>query len=185
MQAKMLCVRLCMWIPVRIVRLFEAELVASQRWGRERRGATGTARTRGLPGWVRPSLCSQQQWVSALPRDAGCGMEMRGEAREDELVPSILWRKAEHTCRQAVPWGNSQRGCCLVLTLDTRLLTELVWNLCRGNLQSRTLWRWQKSKPTSGLALWSEVSVEVPLQLPSKDNGGQAGRRFPRELAAP
>lgn len=81
MQAKMLCVRLCMWIPVRIVRLCGAELVASQRQGGKRRGATGTARTRGLPRRARHSLSlfsAAASWGST----PGCGM--RGEAREDE-----------------------------------------------------------------------------------------------------
>ena len=136
MQAKMLCVRLCMWIPVRIVRLCGAELVASQRQGGKRRGATGTARTRGLPRRARHSLSlfsAAASWGST----PGCGM--RGEAREDEHIPSVLWRKAEHTLRQSAPWGDSQRGCRLVVALDVRLLTELALNLHRGALQPRTL----------------------------------------------
>lgn len=72
----------------------------------------------------------------------------------------------------------------MVVTLDSRILTESVLNLGRVALQSRTLCS-DKSKWRSGLALWNVVSVEVPLVLTSKDSGHRAGRKFWGELVDP
>lgn len=114
---------------------------AQQRWSLH--SAKETVRGRGvqcgpqgpgtaMEGQALPAVCSQQQRIGPLALG-----ERRGQTRRS-ISPQALGGR-QSAPLQSAPWGGSRRGCQVVATLDSRILTESELNLCRGALQSRTL----------------------------------------------
>lgn len=92
--------------------------------GWEERGAMGTA----VEGQALLS-----QFVLSCNR-LGLFPGVRGRPDVVSISPRAIGGR-----QRALPWGDGQRGYQVVATLDSRMLTQSILNLCRGALQSRPL----------------------------------------------
>lgn len=71
-----------------------------------------------MEGQALSQFVLSSSWLGLLLR-------VQREARFNEHFPAVLLRcQAEGTPRQSVPWGDSQRGCHVVIFLVSRILTN-------------------------------------------------------------